>query len=106
MGEGGIGLHKSYIGGKYFTSSDLIPFSLRDFLASFIFSSFSTSIPFFLGASVGVGSGVGINIGSGISVGVDQSSWFLLILAINSLASSSVLFLKTSAAQLSRKVLD
>src|SRR3954462_14895234 len=103
MGEGGIGLHMSSIGGKFFTCSDLIPFSLRDFLASFVFSSFSTSIPFFLGAGAGIGSGVGINIGSGISVGVDQSSWFLLMLAINSSASSSVLFLKTPPAQLSRK---
>src|SRR3954453_3993504 len=106
MGEGGIVLHKSSIGGKFFTSSDLIPFSLRDFLASFISSSFNTSIPLFLGVVFGVGSGVGIDIGSGISVGEDQSSWFLLILAINSSASSSVLFLKTPPAELSREVLD
>lgn len=74
MGEGGIGLHKSSIGGKFFTSLDLIPFSLRDFLASFITSSFNTSIPLFLGAGVGIGSGVGTGAGSGVGVGVDQSS--------------------------------
>jgi hypothetical protein len=39
MDEGGIILHKSSMGGKFFTSSDLIPFYLRDFLASLIFSS-------------------------------------------------------------------
>ena len=73
MGGGGIGLHNSSRGSRFFTSSDLIPFSLRDLLASFITYSFSTSIPLFLGDGVGVGTGVEIDIGSGIGVGVDQS---------------------------------
>src|SRR3954454_17488923 len=89
---GGIGLHNSSIGGRFFTSSDLIPFSLRDFLASFITSSVNSIIPLFFGV--------------GASSGIFQSSWFLLILANNSSASAGVLSLKTQPAQLSRYVLD
>src|SRR4051794_35432214 len=92
MGEGRIGLHKSSIGGKFFTSSDLIPFSLRDFLASFITSSFNTIISILFGVGVGAG--------------IVQSSWFLLIWANNSSASAGVLCLKTQPTQLSRYVLD
>src|SRR3954447_772991 len=87
---GGIGLHNSSIGGRFFTYSNLIPFSLSDFLASFITSSVNSIIPLFFG--VGVGSGV------------FQSSYFFLILANNSSASTGVLCRKTQPAQLSRYV--
>src|SRR3954452_480488 len=90
--DGGTGLHNASIGGRFFTSSNLVPFSLRDFLASFITSSVNSIIPLFFG--VGVGSGI------------FQSSWFFLILANNSLALAGVLCLKTEPAQLSRYVLD
>jgi hypothetical protein len=46
------------MGGRFFTSLDLIPFSLRDFLASLISSSFNSIKPLFFNIGVGVGSGV------------------------------------------------
>jgi hypothetical protein len=62
--ERGIGLHNSSIGGKFFTSSALIPFSLRDFLAFFITSSFNSIIPLFFGVGSVDGAGVGAGVGS------------------------------------------
>jgi hypothetical protein len=56
--ERGIGLHSSSIGAQFFTFLDLIPFSLRDFLASFITSSFDSIIPLFFGVDAGVGSAI------------------------------------------------
>src|SRR3954451_1200338 len=93
MVDGGIGLHNSSIGGRFFTSSNLIPFSLRYFLASFIASSVNSIIPLFFG--VGVGSGI-----------FQSLYFFFLILANNSSASTRVLCLKTQPTELSRYVLD
>src|SRR3954447_3469680 len=84
---GGIGLHNSSIGGRFFTSSNLIPFSLRDFLASFITSSVN-SITLF---------------SSGLVLVQEYSNHHgsCLFLANNSSASAGVLCLKTQSAQLS-----
>src|SRR4051812_39935496 len=83
-----VGSHIFSIGGRFFTSLALIPFSFIDFLASCISSGIRTSMLLFFGGGGGSGT--------------DQSSWFLAILAINSSASSGVLCLKTQLAQLSR----
>src|SRR3954463_5465455 len=83
-----VGSHNFSIGGRFFTSSALIPFSLIDFFASCISLGLRTIIPLFFGGGGGSGT--------------EQSSWFLAILPINSSASSDVLYLKTQPAQLSR----
>src|SRR4051812_48436729 len=74
--EWGIGLHNSSIGGRFFTSSSLIPFSFRHFLASFITSSFNAITPLFFVVGVGTGSGTtgsGV-IGSGVFSSVEVQS--------------------------------
>src|SRR3954462_5127185 len=82
------GSHNFSMGGRFFTSLVLIPFSLIDFLASCISLGLKTIMPLFFGGGGGSG--------------MDQSSWFLAILPINSSASSGVLSLKIQPAQLSR----
>src|SRR3954471_4944770 len=91
-GGGVVGSHNFSIGGRFFTSSALMPFSFIDFFASCISSGLRTSMPLFFGGGGGTGT--------------DQSLWFLAILPINSSASSSVLSLKTQPAQLSKYDLD
>src|SRR3954465_5349580 len=83
-----IGSHSFSIGGRFFTSLALIPFSLIDFFASCISSGLRKSMPLFFGGGGGSGT--------------DQSSWFLAILPISSSAPPGVLCLKTQPAQLSR----
>src|SRR4051812_16271154 len=83
-----VGSHNFSIGGRFFTSSVLIPFSFIDFFASCVSLGLRTSMPLFFGGGGGSGT--------------DQSSWFLEILPISSSASFGVLCLKTQPAQLSR----
>src|SRR3954469_15068834 len=83
-----VGSHNFSIGGRFFTSLALIPFSFIEFFASCISSGLRTSMPLFFG--------------SGGGLGTDQSSWFLAILPINYSASFGVLSLKTQPAQLFR----
>src|ERR1041385_6910683 len=87
-----VGSNNFSIGGRFFTSSALIPFSFIDFFASCISLGLRTSMPLFFGGGGGSGT--------------DQSSWFLAILPINSSASAGVLSLKTQPTQLSRYDLD
>src|SRR5215216_3405539 len=47
----------SSIGGKFLTSSDLIPFSFIDFFASYIYLGLRNRIPLFFGVGFGGGSG-------------------------------------------------
>ena len=60
-----VGSHSFSIGGRFFTSLALIPFSLMDFFASCISLGLRTSMPLFFGGGGGSGT--------------DQSSWFLAI---------------------------
>src|SRR4051812_24101354 len=83
-----VGSDNFSIGGRSFTSSDLIPLSFIDFFDCCISSGLMESMPLFLGGGGGSGT--------------DQSSWFLAILLIISSASSGVLCLKTQPAHLSR----
>src|ERR1041385_4094595 len=88
IGGSVVGSHNFSIGGRFFTSLVLIPFSLIDFLASCMSSGLRTSMPLFFGGGGGSGT--------------DQPSWFLAIFPISSSTSSGVLFLKTQPAQLSK----
>src|SRR6266516_3149392 len=86
----------SSIGGKFLTSSALIPFSLIDFFASCISSGLRYNIPLFFGVGLGGCSGTG----------TVQSSQFFNILFNNSSTCPIVRSLKTQPAQLSRKSLE
>src|SRR3954470_24222232 len=92
----------SSIGGKFLTSSALIPFSFIDFFASCISSGLRNRTPLFFGVGLGIGSGVGSGAGSG-SV---QLFSFVNILFNSISASSGVLSLKTELAQLSKWSLE
>src|SRR3954465_4651192 len=92
IGGGVVGSHNFSIGGRFFTSLALIPFSFIDFFASCISSGFRTSMPLLF-------------FGGGGS-GTDQPSWFLAILPISCSASSGVFSLKKQPAQLSKYDLD
>src|SRR6266516_7137976 len=95
LGGGGVSSPCiSSIGGKFLTSSTLIPFSFIDFFASCISSGQRNRIPLFFGVGLGVGSG---------SV---QSLSLLNILFNSNSACSIVLSLKTQPAQLSRWSLE
>src|SRR3989337_1981674 len=80
----------SSIGGKFLTSSALIPFSFIHFFASYISLGLRNKIPLFFGVGLGGGSG---------SV---QSLSFFNILFNSSSACSIVHSLKTQPTQLSR----
>src|SRR6266566_3847310 len=84
----------SSIGGKFLTSSALIPFSFIDFFASCISSGLRNRIPLFFGVGFGGGSGI------------VQSLSLLNILFNSSSACSIVRSLKTQPAQLSRWSLE
>src|SRR6266496_1848227 len=80
----------SSIGGKFLTSSTLIPFSFIDFFASCISSGLRNRIPLFFGVGLGGGSGR------------VQSLSLLNKLFNSNSACSTVCSLKTQLTQLSR----
>src|SRR3954463_11174026 len=87
-----VGSHSFSIGGRFFTSSALIPFSFIDFFASCMSSGLRTSLPLFFGGGGGYG--------------MDESSWFLASLPISTSTLYGVLSLKKQLPQLSKYDLD